>query len=77
MDIEVDLELLFFVNTLLDQLGVIFSWSVAHEQLETGGVINDWSNHEMMENKIVRGSQATWEVLHAGIFLPSFGLSAC
>lgn len=25
----------------MDQLGVVFSWSVAHEQVETGGVINE------------------------------------
>lgn len=41
----------------MDQLSVIFSWSVAHEQVENGGVVNDWSNHEMMELKIMRGFQ--------------------
>lgn len=72
-----DLELLFLLTlTLMGQLGVIFSWSVAHEQIENGGVINDWINHEMTELKIVRGFQVTLQVLHADIFLPSLEHSA-
>lgn len=72
-----DLELLFLLTlTLMGQLGVIFSWSVAHEQIENGGVIDDWINHEMMELKIVREFQVTWQVLHADIFLPFLEHSA-
>lgn len=32
-----------------------------------GDVINDCSNHEMMELKILRVSQVTWQVLKADI----------
>lgn len=32
-----------------------------------GDVINDCSNHEMMELKILSGSQVTWQVLKADI----------
>ena len=36
-----------------------------------GDVINDCSNHDVMELKVLRGSQMTWQVLKADIPTPA------